>query len=98
MSRGEGEEFFGKIFGAVSKKMSCTVQQYGEHICKNNVYSILRRYGCISIEESRRCRALTRSGKDACNDMWQADLKGGFRREDGNSCCPLTIPDDRGTL
>ena len=39
-----------------------------------------------------------RSGKDACNDMWQADLKDGFRREDGNSCCPLTIPDDRGTL
>ena len=78
--------------------MSCTVQQYGEHICKNNVYSILHRRGCIRMEESRRCRALTRSGKDACNDMWQADLKGGFRREDGNYGCPLTIPDDRGTL
>ena len=39
-----------------------------------------------------------RSGKDACNDIWQVDLKGGFRMEDGNSCCPLTIPDDRGTL
>lgn len=98
MSRGESEDFFEKIFGAVSKKMSCTMQQYGEHICKNNVYSILHRYGCISIEESRRCRALTRPGKDACNDMWQADLKGGFRREDGNYGCPLTIPDDRGTL
>ena len=98
MSRGEGEDFFENIFGAVSKKMPCTVQQYGEHICKNNVYSILRRYGCISIEESRRCRALMRSGKDACNDIWQADLKGGFRMEDGNYGCPLTIPDDRGTL
>lgn len=74
------------------------MQQYGEYICKNNVYSILHRRGCISIEESRKCGALTRSGKDACNDIWQADLKGGFRREDGNSCCPLTIPDDRGTL
>lgn len=98
MSRGEGEEFFEKILGAVSKIMSCTAKQYGEYICKNNVYSILRRYGCISIEESRRCRALTRSGKDACNDMWQADLKGGFRREDGNYGYPLTIADDRGTL
>lgn len=95
---GKAKIFFEKIFGAVSKKMSCTVQRYGEHICKNNVYSILRRYGCISIEESRRCRALTRSGKDACNDMWQADLKGGFRREDGNYGYPLTIADDRSTL
>lgn len=98
MSRGEGEEFFEKIFGAVSKKMSCTVQQYGERICKNNVYSIPHRYGCIRIEESRRCRAFTRSEKDACNDMWQADLKGGFRTEDGNYGYPLTIADDRGTL
>ena len=78
--------------------MSCTAQQYGENICKNNVYSILRRRGCIRIEESRRDRALTRSKKDACNDMWQADLKGGFRREDGNYGFPLTIPDDRSTL
>ena len=75
--------------------MSCTAKQYGEYICKNNVYSILRRYGCIRIAESRKCRALTRSEKDACNDMWQADLKGGFRREDG---FPLTIADDRSTL
>lgn len=98
MSRGEGEEFFEKIFGAVSKKMSCTAQQYGEHICKNNVYSILHRRGCIRIEESRKCRALRRSEKDACNDIWQADRKGGFRREDGNYGYPLTIADDRSTL
>lgn len=65
---------------------------------KNNVYSILHRRGCIRIAESRKCRALTRPGKDACNDIWQADFKGGFRREDGNYGCPLTIPDDRGTL
>lgn len=95
---GEAKKFFEKIFGAVSKIMSCTVQRYSEHICKNNVYSILHRRGCISIEESRRCRALTRSEKDACNDMWQADLKGGFRGEDGNYGCPLTIPDDRSML
>ena len=98
MSRGEGEEFFEKIFGAVSKKMSCTVQQYGENIRKNNVYSILHRRGCICIEESRKCGALTRSGKDACNDMRQADLKGGFWREDGNYGYPLTIADDRSML
>lgn len=98
MSRGEGEEFFEKIFGAVSKKMSCTAQQYGEHICKNNVYSILHRRGCIRIEEPRRCRALTRPEKDACNDMWQADLKGGFRMEDGNYGYPFPIADDRSTL
>lgn len=98
MSRGEGEEFFEKIFGAVSKKISCTVQQYGEHICKNNVYSILHRRGCIRIAESRKCRALTRSEKDACNDMWQADRKGGFGMEDGNYGFPLPIADDRSTL
>lgn len=95
LSRGGAKKFFEKIFGAVSKKMSCTVQQYGEHICKNNVYSILHRRSCIRIAESRKCRALTRSEKDACNDMWQADRKGGFRREDG---FPLTIADDRSTL
>lgn len=78
--------------------MSCTAQQYGKHICKNNVYSILHRRGCIRIAESRKCRALTRSGKDACNDMWQADRKGGFRREDGNYGYPLPIADDRSTL
>ena len=98
MSRGEGEEFFEKIFGAVSKNMPCTAQQYAEHICKNKVYSILHRRGCICIEESRKCGALTRSEKDACNDIWQADLKGGFRREDGNYGWPLTIPDDQGML
>ena len=98
VKRGGAKKFFEKIFGAVSEKMSCTVQQYGEHIRKNNVYSILHRRGCIRIEESRRCRALTRSEKDACNDIWQADRKGGFRREDGNYGYPLTIPDDRGTL
>lgn len=92
------KKFFEKIFGTVSKKMSCTAQQYGEHICKNNVYSILHRRGCIRIEESRKCRALTRSEKDACNDMWQADFKGGFRREDGNYGYPLPIADDRSTL
>ena len=98
MSRGEGEEFFEKNFGAASEKTSCTMQQYGEYICKNNVYSILHRRGCICIEESRKCGALTRSGKDACNDIWQVDLKGGFRMEDGNYGCPLTIADDRSTL
>lgn len=95
---GEAKKFFEKIFGAVSEKMSYTVQRYGEHICKNNVYSILHRRGCICIAESRRCRALTRSEKDACNDMWQADFKGGFRMEDGNYGFPLPIADDRSTL
>lgn len=92
---GGAKKFFEKIFGAVSEKMSYTVQQYGEHICKNNVYSILHRRGCICIEESRKCRALTRSGKDACNDIWQADLKGGFRREDGNYGSPLRTTEAR---
>lgn len=92
---GGAKKFFEKIFGAVSKKMSCTVQQYGEHICKNNVYSILHRRGCIRIEESRKCRALTRSEKDACNDMWQADRKGGFRREDGNYGSPFWTTEAR---
>ena len=35
-----------------------------------------------------------RSGKDACNDIWQVDFKDGFRMEDGNSYCPLPIADD----
>ena len=50
------------------------------------------------MEESRMCRVLTRSEKDACNDIWQADLKGGSRREDGNYGFPLPIVDDRSTL
>ena len=104
VKRGGAKKVFEKIFGAASKKMSCTVQRYGEISCKNNGYSILHRYGCISIEESRKCRALTRPGKDACNDMRQADRKGGFRREDGNYGSPFRTtearygsPNDRNT-
>ena len=58
------------------------------------VNNILHRYGCISVEESRKRQAFTRFEKDACNDMWQTDFKGEFRMEDGNYCYPLTILDD----
>ena len=62
--------------------------------CIKTVNNILRRYGCISPEESMKRQPFIRFEKERCNVMWQTDFKGEFRMEDNNYCYPLTILDD----
>lgn len=62
--------------------------------CAKTVNNILKRYGCISPEESQKRQPFTRFEKDLCNQMWQADFKGEFRMADGQYCYPLDIMDD----
>ena len=56
--------------------------------------NILKRYGCISPEESRKHRAFQRFEREKCNDLWQMDFKGDFLLGDGSRCFPLDILDD----
>ena len=62
--------------------------------CAKTVNNILNRNGCISPEESLKCKPFARFEKDRCNQMWQVDFKGEFRMEDGRYCYPLDILDD----
>ena len=56
--------------------------------------NILKRYGCISPEESRKHMAFQRFEREKCNDLWQMDFKGDFLLGDGSRCFPLDILDD----
>lgn len=69
-------------------------QGYRNLPCVKTVNNILKRYGCISQEESVKRLAFTRFEKDKCNVMWQTDFKGEFRMADNQYCYPLTILDD----
>ncbi len=62
--------------------------------CEKTINNILKRHGCISLEESQKRKPFLRFEKDCCNEMWQTDFKGEFRMEDGNYCYPLNILDD----
>lgn len=62
--------------------------------CVKTVNNILNRYGCISLEESKKRQPFTRFEKEHCNVMWQTDFKGEFKMDDNNYCYPLTILDD----
>ena len=62
--------------------------------CAKTVNNILNRNGCISPEESLKCKPFARFEKDRCNQMWQVDFKGEFRMEDGRYCYPVDILDD----
>lgn len=62
--------------------------------CVKTVNNILKRYGCISPEESLKHRAYIRFEKALCNMMWQTDFKGEFLMLDGQYCFPLNILDD----
>lgn len=58
------------------------------------VNNILKRNGCIEIEESQKHIPYKRFEKEKCNELWQADFKGDFAMQDGSRCFPLTILDD----
>ena len=79
-----------------AKTIHSVLTREGHHDlpCVRTVNNILRRYGCISPEESRKHIPFTRFEKERCNMMWQTDFKGEFRMADGSYCYPLTILDD----
>lgn len=59
----------------------------------STITEILRRYGCIDPEESRKRGPFQRFEYAQPNDLWQMDFKGPFRVET-NPCHPLTVLDD----
>lgn len=78
-----------------AKKIQTALKNKGvEMPCVKTVNNILKRYGCISKEESLKHKAFTRFEKERCNEMWQTDFKGEFKMQDGNYCFPLDIFDD----
>ena len=81
-------------WGAKTIHSVLTKEGYHDLPCIKTVNNILRRYGCISPEESLKRIPFTRFEKERCNMMWQTDFKGEFRMVDGSYCYPLTILDD----
>ena len=78
-----------------AKKLKEVLERQGYAVpCLKTVNNILKRYGCISAEESMKHQAFTRFEKEHCNEMWQTDFKGEFRMADNNYCYPLNIFDD----
>lgn len=78
-----------------AKKLKEVLERQGYAVpCVKTVNNILKRYGCISAEESLKHQAFTRFEKEHCNEMWQTDFKGEFRMADNNYCYPLNIFDD----
>ncbi len=79
-----------------ARRIHCIMERRGceELPCVKTVNNVLKRNGCISEEESLKCKPFTRFEKATCNDMWQTDFKGEFKTEDGHYCYPLDILDD----
>ena len=78
-----------------AKKIKTFLENRGHEMpCTKTVNNILKRYGCISKEESIKHKPYARFEKERCNEMWQTDFKGEFRMQNGNYCYPLDIFDD----
>jgi transposase InsO family protein len=60
----------------------------------STITEILRRYGRLDPEESRKHRPWQRFEAEAPNKIWQMDFKGHFELSDGSRCHPLTVLDD----
>ncbi len=60
----------------------------------STITAILRRYGQIDPEESRKHQAFQHFEKERPNELWQMDFKGYFSLVGGGYCHPLTIVDD----
>lgn len=78
-----------------AKKIKYILETQGYTMpCIKTVNNILKRYGCISEEQSAKHKAFVRFEKEHCNEMWQTDFKGEFRMADNCYCYPLNIFDD----
>jgi transposase InsO family protein len=56
--------------------------------------AILKRFGCITDEQSGKHKAFRRFEREQPNSLWQMDFKGHFALTDGSRCHPLTVLDD----
>lgn len=84
-----------KYPGWGARKIKRTLENEGTMLpCEKTVNNILKRYGCISKEESLKRKPYTRFEKERCNEMWQTDFKGEFKMQNGSYCFPLDIIDD----
>lgn len=78
-----------------AKKIHTVLARQGYDLpCIKTVNNILKRYGCITEEESLKRKPYIRFEKENCNEMWQADFKGEFKMLNGKYCFPLDIFDD----
>ena len=59
----------------------------------STITEILRRQGCLNLEESGKHKAWNRFEAQAPNALWQMDFKGHFEAAEGR-CHPLTVLDD----
>lgn len=78
-----------------AKKISDVLEKKELHMPSiRTVNNILKRNGCITLEESRKHTPYKRFEKEKCNELWQSDFKGDFALKDGSRCFPLTVLDD----
>jgi transposase InsO family protein len=61
---------------------------------RSTIHDILKRHGCIDVEESLKHRKWQRFEREAPSDLWQMDFKGWPEKERGYRCEPLSIVDD----
>ena len=59
----------------------------------STITEILRRQGCMDLEESGKHKAWNRFEAESPNALWQMDFKGHFEAAEGR-CHPLTVLDD----
>ncbi len=78
-----------------AKKIHTVLARQGYDLpCIKTVNNVLKRYGCITEEESLKRKPYIRFEKENCNEMWQADFKGEFKMLNGKYCFPLDVFDD----
>jgi transposase InsO family protein len=77
------------------RKIKARLQTLGwPHVpAASTITEILRRHGCLDLEESQKHRAWNRFEAEAPNRLWQMDFKGHFEAAEGR-CHPLTVLDD----
>ena len=80
--------------GAVKLRKIMSDAGYTNLPCARTFNNIFRRNGLIQREDSYAATPYRRFEKSEPNEMWQADLKGDFRMENGLRCHPLNIIDD----
>jgi transposase InsO family protein len=60
----------------------------------STMHRILRREGCIQVNDTPQHRPCQRFERAAPNQLWQMDFKGHFALQRGGRCHPLTLLDD----
>jgi transposase InsO family protein len=80
-------------WGARKLKKYLENQGFKDLPCESTFNRILKKKGCISIEDSYKRQKFIRFEHENPNDLWQMDFKGYFKINKAK-CNPLTILDD----